>query len=105
MDIGCSCSCSMDGERPVVFEEHWPKARKEHVCVECGETIKLGQRYEYASGLWDGFWDHHKTCKTCVNIRNDVCCGSFIYGELREAIWETYGVDYVTGDIWEEEKV
>lgn len=104
MDIGCSCICSYDGEAPDVSNTTWPKARKEHECCECGEAIEPGQRYERTSGLWDGFWDTFKTCRACVRIRADVCCGGFVYGELRELISEEFGFDYVTGECPEDEE-
>jgi len=73
-------------------------AAKEHICCECNETIKKGERYEYVSGKWDGFIETHKTCMTCVRIRADVCDCGFTYTTLREDIWEVFGLDYVTGE-------
>jgi len=104
MDIGCSCICSFDGEGPDVSDTNWPKARKEHMCCECGEAIKPGQRYERTSGLWDGAWSTYKTCEACARIRDDLCGCGFIYGELREAISEAFGFDYVMGESDEDQE-
>lgn len=98
MDIGCACICSYDNEPAEFSSTKYVKARKEHPCCECGETITVGERYEYVFGKWDGYLDTYRTCMTCVNIRRDVCCNSWTFTTLREDIWEVYGVDYVTGE-------
>lgn len=103
MDIGCSCVCDTDYDCADVSSTKIIKARKEHVCCECGETINSGEKYEYASGLWDGSWSHYKTCEICLRIRDEVCCGGWIFGELRDVIWEAFGLDYVTGETWEDD--
>jgi len=106
MDLGCSCVCDVDHDPASVLEEKMVKARKEHECCECGETIKRGERYELVKGCWDGSWGTYKTCEPCVRIRRDVCCNSWIYGELRETIWEAFDFDYVTGkwNTWGDEE-
>jgi hypothetical protein len=98
----CLCTCTYDADRPEVSDINWPKARKAHECCECGEAIGFGQRYERVKGLWDGHWDTYKTCLTCVRIRDDLCPRGFIYSALRETIWECFGVDYVSGELWED---
>lgn len=98
MDLGCACICTYDGEPPEFMTEKYVNARKEHQCGECGDTIKIGERHEYVSGKWDRYFETHRTCMTCVNIRTDVCCDGWCYGMLREDIWDAYGVDYVTGE-------
>jgi hypothetical protein len=104
MDFGCSCICGdfdFDGDSASVCETKMRTARKDHICCECSEKIEKGKKYEHSRGLWEGGWETYKTCEVCVRIRNDVYCGRFIYGELREEIWEAYGIDYVTGEILE----
>ncbi len=98
MDFGCACICGFDGEPPEFMNEKYVHARKEYTCLECGETIKKGERYEYVFGKWDGYLETHRTCMTCVKIRHDVCCSGWTYGTLRDDIWEAYGIDYVTGE-------
>lgn len=98
MDIGCACICNYDGEIPEFCNTRYVTAKKEHICYECDETIKVGDKYEYTFGKWDGYVNEFKTCITCVKIRTDVCCDTWVFGSLRNDIWETYGVDYVTGE-------
>lgn len=62
------CSCDT-ADMPEVFDSMWRKARKPHRCVECSRGIKPGDRYEYASGIWDGEPDSYKTCARCVRLR------------------------------------
>jgi len=103
MDLGCSCVTSSDYDVASIYDCKIVKARKTYTCCECGEEIKKGAKYEHVSGLWDGNWEHYKTCLLCVRIRRDVYCGSFVHMELREVISEVYGFDYVTGESWDEE--
>ena len=95
--VDCSCLIDDDsGDKPEVFHERMVKARKEYRCVECGEAIQKGERHECATGVWAGEWATYRTCDTCRVIRGDYCC-SWVYGDLREALWGVLGVDYVTG--------
>ena len=101
---GMECVCLIDGNDwgdPAEFyhEEH-RKARKEHVCCECDETIKPGEMYEHVTGKWEDEIMTYKTCDLCVRIRNEYCC-SWVFGQLREEIRQALGVDYVSG--WVEE--
>ena len=43
------------------------KARKEHKCYGCLKTIKVGEKYQYTSGVWDVPMDF-KHCLNCANI-------------------------------------
>lgn len=95
--MGCECSCSMDYEGPSVHSVKVVKARKAHRCCECGEAIEKGERYERYSGCWDGEWTDYKTCLGCRAIRDDLCSCGFVFGQLREAVGEVLGMDYVTG--------
>lgn len=60
--------CFIDYEGPRFYEMSWRKARKEHRCCECGETILPGTSYEYVAGYWDDFGTY-KTCDRCVQVR------------------------------------
>lgn len=98
-DLGCSCSidaCDL-GVVAECFSEKMVKARKEHKCCECGETIKKGETHEVASALWDGDWGTYRTCAICRTIRNAYCC-TWYYGGLRETLWEYLELDYITGE-------
>lgn len=97
-DIGCGCTLNADAyEDTKVYREEVRLARKGHACCECGDMIHPGDRYEHASGLSD-YWWRFKTCMTCRAIRRDHCC-SWVFGNLREAIWDALGVDYISGRI------
>ena len=64
------------------------RARVEHRCCECGRTICPGETYEHVAGKSDGRIWTAKTCTECVEIRAALVCGSWVYGDLWEAIQE-----------------
>lgn len=37
-----------------LLEESFPKAKKEHVCVWCGEKIGIGETYRREKSVYDG---------------------------------------------------
>lgn len=85
-------SCDM----PRLITDSRPKARKQHICCECGSTIYPGETYERVDGLWDDFATF-KTCLFCASVRlsahSDFDLNSdegFAFGEL----WECVGIDY-----------
>lgn len=61
----------MDFEMPQAFQEQARTARKQHVCCECRQLIMPGNKYQYASGVWEGKPDSFKTCLPCANIRDE----------------------------------
>ena len=56
---------SDDYNEPIVIE--WRKARKEHKCVACGETIRAGDRYHFVSQKDDTFGTF-KHCARCWTL-------------------------------------
>ncbi len=80
------------------FEEHYPVARKPHVCCECGAAIQPGERYQRSKGLWEGHWWTEATCDPCSRIRNDFCPGGSMYGGLRDQIQDACGFDYLRAE-------
>ena len=60
------------------------RAAKPHVCEECGDAILKGDRYEYASGMWDGEFMAFKTCLVCVEVRTAFTCGGYAITQLWE---------------------
>ena len=47
----------------------WPRARKQHQCCECRETIAVGERYRYEwQALSDGEMWEGKLCDACVYL-------------------------------------
>jgi hypothetical protein len=53
---------------PDAYSEKWRKARKEHQCCACHETIGAGHRYHYLSGIWEGEPEEFKHCARCWKI-------------------------------------
>jgi hypothetical protein len=86
------CVCDFDSgyDSPSVCTEKIVVARRDHVCCECGETIKKGEKYERVKGLWDGDWDTYCTCIICSKIRDDYC-STWVYGELWEQMRYCFG--------------
>lgn len=83
------CDCDL----PYFFETYTVKARKTHVCYECGTPIAIGDSYWVSSGLWDrrtGVETFH-TCIECEDLRarlatESKCCVP--YGEIYEHLME-----------------
>jgi len=44
------------------------KARKEHRCCACKETIERGHRYVYVTAVFEGTVDVYKRCVRCEKI-------------------------------------
>lgn len=89
-----SCDCSITCyDMPVFSSVTWRKARKKHVCCECGEEILPGALYEHVSGKWERSMDTYATCRPCASIREDFCPGGWIYGDLWEMLGECLGLD------------
>lgn len=63
----CYCDPIEPDEVCQVYEVTWRRARKAHVCCECGEAIETGQRYEYTFTVLDGEVTVYKTCGFCAN--------------------------------------
>jgi hypothetical protein len=68
-------------------------ARKIHVCDECDGKIQPGQKYEQASGVYEGIWWHSKTCTPCLGVRRDFFV-SWLHGGMREMFHDQCGFDY-----------
>jgi len=65
-DFECYCEPN-EGEPCDLWQESWRKARKQHKCCECGETIQPGQRYQYIFIIFEGDPDYKKRCEFCAN--------------------------------------
>lgn len=63
-------------------------ARRAHRCVECSQRINVGQRYERASGRYDGDFFSDATCLLCADVRKSFVCGSWVLGLLWESVEE-----------------
>lgn len=91
-----SYDCACDYEPAEVYQAAIRKARKEHVCDECGAKIIPGDRYENVFGVWEGYGSTWKTCEHCRDIRqwvkNNVPCLCWAHGntieDCKEAVSE-----------------
>jgi len=93
------CIASFDGDdaepiNPCTIST--PTAHKEHVCQECFEPIKVGEKYERVEGKCDDRWFSHKTCVACLRVRKQYFCGGWTYG----TIWED--LKYALDNTWVE---
>jgi len=96
-DCGC-IYVTADWYLPTFYSIKKPKARKEHTCNECGQTIKVGDHYEKVTAKWpedSGRIRTYKTCLNCLTIRDSFFCEHFYFGniwdEMREHISEFDG--------------
>ena len=70
------------------------KARKKHLCEECGRTIVPGEKYERFIKFYDGSVYVYKTCLDCISVRDVLFC-SWIFGQ----IWEDVRGQIIHGNI------
>jgi len=60
--------CDTDAPSPEFFHEHWVRARKQHDCCACTETIRKGDLYHLSKGCWDGDFSQFKHCARCWRL-------------------------------------
>jgi len=80
-----------------LYRESMPKARKQHVCCECGATIDPGEIYQRVEGMWEGDFATYKTCEFCANVRKkarDDFDLNMDEGFPFEQLWDCVGIDY-----------
>lgn len=58
--------CDAPDEYSDVWNEKQRKARVEHTCCACKETIRRGDVYRVTSSLYDGSWDTWAHCLRCA---------------------------------------
>ena len=95
------CSCDVDyyaeDSGGFLLSSASPRARKEHTCTECGDTISKGDIYhrEVLKYDWEGGLFVAKTCGNCLAMRDVFFKEGGPYGEiwdlLREFIFECNG--------------
>lgn len=74
------------------LSRQWVKARKEHKCFACQQTIQPGELYHRTAAEMDGTVDVFKHCATCWQI----CVSLWAAG----AQWVQY--DLKCGERWED---
>ena len=81
--------CSCDGYA-YPYSEATRKAKKEHKCGECCRTIKPGEKYWYATGLFEGDWFEAKVCPDCeamyLFVKAHVPCLCVSFGNQHEEL-------------------
>lgn len=85
-----ACSCDYDFEPIKMHRTKKRRARKCHMCEECGSEIVVGESYYVHTGFLDGSWFTLKNCAACERIRDDYGCGCI--GDLDTVINESLGV-------------
>lgn len=78
-----------DYDPPSMFNETFPRARKDHKCCECGATISAGEVYQRVVGVWYNDFSWFKICSSCQDIRlwlhnQDVLA---CFGDLHETLF------------------
>lgn len=82
----CSMQIDCDLDEPCeIIKQVKISARLPHVCQECGRSILVGEIYERYVGKSDGEIFTHKTCLTCLSVR-DVFSQNFWFGGLWEEL-------------------
>lgn len=61
-------SCDAGDEYADVYHEELRRARKEHRCCACGETVRRGDRYRVTNIVYEGTVDTYKHCLRCFRI-------------------------------------
>lgn len=89
------CSCD-DGYETKVYRERDRTARKPHGCVECRRQIVAGERYRYASGVFEGHGFSYAFCSDCAALKDEwsalareyrLCGPCWEFGDMHETIF------------------
>lgn len=55
------------------YSQQQVKARKEHKCYWCGDTIMPGEKYYRVAGIYEGDFSTRKECDTCNTTVAEYC--------------------------------
>lgn len=97
--------CSCDYDLPSVYSQRMVRARRAYRCDECPHKIEIGERHEYAFGVWDGDAGAFRTCADCVDrrqwVRNNLPCFCWAHGNLLSDISDAiqYAYDYARDEV------
>ena len=83
------------------YAERTVRAKKPHVCCECGRTIGLGEQHEYVSAKCEGEFFTERTCGECAEIRKAFVCGSWVLGELWESMRDQMFPEWRSKGAWD----
>lgn len=79
------CPLQECDEYAKVFERSYPRARKDHECYECRDTIKRGELHCRINMLFDGAWSSWRECSLCEEIFAHFSCGR---GGVSGTLWD-----------------
>ena len=86
--MNCSCSAvSIDGDG--YLSSRTRKAAKKSICPECGDEIKKGDEYLFATLFLDGGIYNNKMCKKCESIVDQFFPDGYYCGEVKDDL-ESY---------------
>jgi len=80
-----NCSCTVP-----IYSDDWDgetgerirRARKEHKCYECGETININSNYHFFSCFGNKTISNYKICKNCKIILDHFFDNGWIFGQV-----------------------
>lgn len=101
MSVTC-CPLQEGDESPSESTSEVILALEDLKCGECGEVIISGTAYENFEGCWGDVeagdpWDVHRTCLSCVEIRNHFACNGWVFGEVWNDIEQNFFPDMKAG--------
>jgi len=96
MDCSCIYVEPEDGFVTVSSDQIIKRSRKNHKCDECRQVINLGESYRKEVFIFEGF-NVHRTCNTCLSVRETFFCDGIIYGEMWYLLREEIAI--IDGDI------
>lgn len=81
----------MDGYED--YHRGFTTADKDLKCNECDRPINAGDRFERATGTFDGEEHVHHTCVICAEIAEAFCCDGRSHGSLWDDLETTIDQD------------
>ncbi len=80
------CMADYGGDRPSIYRAKTARTRKDRRCEECGRAIAVGERYQNAFMVHDGYGSTWVTCEHCIVAMDWLVenCGGFLHG----GVWE-----------------
>lgn len=85
-------SCLIESDFDDTYEELYRKIIRGRHCWRCGECntiIPKGKEHEVFVGKIDDQINTHRTCSTCLSIRNKFCCNwtfEGMYEDIENAV-------------------
>lgn len=84
-----------------VYNKITRRARKEHDCCACHQTIRKGDRYVYVSSVYDGAVYTYKRCLRCEAMHSHLARKMAADGETYEFPDEELNCGHTYEERWE----